>query len=53
MRREEGIVAGLPTAATIWAVVGIGLAAGAGMYLIFVAAMVIVLIILFVPHSTE
>ena len=53
MRCEEGIVAGLTTAATIWAVAGIGLAAGVGMYLISVAATVIVLIVLFVPHSTE
>ena len=33
-RVEEGIVAGLTTAATIWAVAGIGLAAGAGLYLV-------------------
>jgi len=53
MRRGEGIVAGLTTAATIWAVAGIGMASGAGMYLISVAAAVIILIVLFIPHSIE
>ena len=33
-RGEGGIVAGLTTAATIWVVAGIGLAAGAGLYLV-------------------
>jgi len=52
MRRGEGIVEGLTTAATIWAVAGIGLAAGAGMYLIAPAATVIILAVLFIPHHT-
>ena len=42
--------AGLTTAATIWAVAGIGLAAGAGLYLISAVATVLVLIVLFLPH---
>ena len=51
MRRvEEGIVAGLTTAATIWAVAGIGLAAGAGLYLVSAVAVAIMLIVLLLPH---
>ncbi len=50
IRGGEGIVAGLTTAATIWAVAGIGLAAGAGLYLVSALTTVIVLIILFLPH---
>lgn len=50
IRGGEGIVAGLTTAATIWAVAGIGLAAGAGLYLISAVAAVIILIVLFLPH---
>ena len=50
IRGGEGIVAGLTTAATIWAVAGIGLAAGAGLYVVSALTTVIVLIILFLPH---
>ena len=50
IRGGEGIVAGLTTAATIWAVAGIGLAAGAGLYLVSAVATVIALIVLFLPH---
>ena len=50
MRREEGIVAGLTTAATIWAVAGIGLAVGAGLYLASVVTAAIILVVLFLPH---
>ena len=50
IRGGQGIVAGLTTAATIWAVAGIGLAAGAGLYLVSAVTTVIVLIILFLPH---
>ena len=49
IRGGEGIVAGLTSAATIWAVAGIGLAAGAGLYLISAVATAIVLIVLFLP----
>jgi len=49
IRSGEGIVAGLTSAATIWAVAGIGLAAGAGLYLISAVATAIVLVVLFLP----
>jgi putative Mg2+ transporter-C (MgtC) family protein len=48
--REAGIVQGLTTAATIWAVAAIGLAAGAGLYLISAVTTVVVLIVLLLPH---
>lgn len=48
-RGSEG-VAGLTTAATIWIVAGIGLAAGAGLYLVAAVATVLVLIVLLLPH---
>ena len=51
IRGNEGIVVGLTTAATIWAVAGIGLAAGAGLYLASAVATVLILIILLIPHS--
>ena len=47
-QREEE-VAGLTTAATIWVTAGIGLAAGAGMYLVAVIAAAIILGILLLP----
>jgi putative Mg2+ transporter-C (MgtC) family protein len=50
LHRTGGAVTGLTTAATIWAVAGIGIAAGAGQYLIAVAATVLALVILFLPH---
>ena len=50
IRGGEGVVAGLTTAATIWAVAGIGLAAGAGLYLVSAVATVIALIVLLLPH---
>ena len=50
LHRDGGAVVGLTTAATIWAVAGIGIAAGAGKYLISVAATVLALVILFLPH---
>ena len=46
----EGIVAGLTTAATIWAVAGIGLTAGSGLYIISVISTAIILIVLLLPH---
>ena len=51
IRGGEGIVAGLTTAATIWSVAGIGLAAGAGLYLIAVVATALILIVLLIPRS--
>ena len=51
LHREGGIVAGLTTAATIWAVAGIGLAAGAGLYLVSAVATALILVVLIVPRS--
>ena len=51
IRREEGVVAGLTTAATIWAVAAIGLAAGAGLYIISAVTTAVVLVVLFLPRS--
>jgi putative Mg2+ transporter-C (MgtC) family protein len=53
IRREGGMVGGLTTAATIWAVAGVGLAAGFGMYIISVAAAALVLVVLIVPHRFD
>jgi putative Mg2+ transporter-C (MgtC) family protein len=50
LHRTGGVVIGLTTAATIWAVAGIGIAAGAGKYLISFVATVLVLVILLLPH---
>ena len=50
IRRGEGLVAGMTTAATIWAVAGIGMAAGAGFYLIAAVTTAIILIVLLLPH---
>jgi putative Mg2+ transporter-C (MgtC) family protein len=50
IRREGGIVEGLTTAATIWAVAAIGLAAGAGLYIISVVTTAVVTIVLLLPH---
>jgi len=46
--RSEG-VAGLTTAASIWATAAVGLAAGAGLYLISVIATIIIIGTLFIP----
>jgi putative Mg2+ transporter-C (MgtC) family protein len=50
LHRTGGAVVGLTSAATIWAVAGIGMAAGAGMYIISGAATVLALVILLLPH---
>ena len=50
LRRDGAVVEGLTTAATIWVVAAIGLAAGAGLYLISVLAAVIIVIVLILPH---
>jgi putative Mg2+ transporter-C (MgtC) family protein len=49
IRRGEGIVEGLTTAATIWAAAGVGIAAGAGLYLISVIATVVIYVVLTMP----
>jgi putative Mg2+ transporter-C (MgtC) family protein len=50
LHRTGGAVVGLTSAATIFAVAGIGMAAGAGLYIIAPVATVIALIILLLPH---
>ena len=50
IRREGGIVEGLTTAATIWAVAAIGLAAGAGLYIVSAVTTAVVAIVLLLPH---
>ena len=47
---HEGFVEGLTTAATMWVVAAIGLAAGAGLYIIAPITAAIVLIVLILPH---
>jgi len=49
-RGEGGVVRGLTTAATIWVTAGIGLAAGAGMYIIAAVATFLVLVVLLLPR---
>jgi len=49
LRTREHIV-GLTTAASIWAVAAIGLAAGAGLYLISAVTTAVIMIILLLPH---
>jgi putative Mg2+ transporter-C (MgtC) family protein len=50
LHRDGGIVEGLTTAATIWAVAGIGLAAGAGLYLGSAVTAFLVLVVLLLPR---
>jgi putative Mg2+ transporter-C (MgtC) family protein len=50
LHRSGGSVIGLTSAATIWAVAAIGMAAGTGRYLIAGAACLLTLIILLLPH---
>lgn len=52
IRRGEGIVEGLTTAATIWAAAGVGIAAGTGLYLISVIATAIIFVVLVIPKFT-
>ncbi len=51
IHREGGIVGGLTTAATVWAVAGLGLAVGSGLYIAASVATAIVLIALLLPHQ--
>lgn len=53
IRLEEGFIAGLTTAATIWVVAAIGLGAGAGLYLVSITATAITLVVLFLPHRLD
>lgn len=51
LRTREGILIGLTTAASIWAVAAIGMAAGAGLYILAPVATAVILIILRIPHG--
>jgi putative Mg2+ transporter-C (MgtC) family protein len=48
---REGILVGLTTAASIWAVAAIGLAAGAGLYILAAVATLVVIIVLRIPKK--
>jgi putative Mg2+ transporter-C (MgtC) family protein len=50
LHRTGGVVVGLTTAATIWTVAGIGMAAGTGKYIIAVGSCAITLLVLLLPH---
>jgi putative Mg2+ transporter-C (MgtC) family protein len=50
LHRTGGVVTGLTTAATIWAVAGIGMAAGAGLYIVSAVATALALVVLMLPH---
>jgi putative Mg2+ transporter-C (MgtC) family protein len=50
LHRTGGVVTGLTTAATIWTVAGIGMAAGAGLYIVSSVATALALVILVLPH---
>lgn len=53
LHRTGGGVVGLTSAATIWAVAGIGMAAGTGKYIIAVGACVLILLVLLIPHLKQ
>jgi len=44
--RHEGSVRGLTTAASLWAVAGVGMASGAGLYVVAVGATVLIVVVL-------
>jgi len=50
LHRDGGVVVGLTSAATIWTVAGIGMAAGAGLYIVSGVATALSLVILLLPH---
>jgi len=51
IRTREGILVGLTTASSIWTVAAIGLAAGAGLYVLAPVATLAVLIVLRLPKK--
>ncbi len=53
IRREGGAVEGFTTAATIWVVAAIGLAAGAGLYIVSLICTGVTLIVLLLPHPVR
>ena len=50
IHRDQGVIEGMTTAATIWVAAAIGIAAGTGLSFIAVAATAIVLVVLVLPH---
>ncbi len=50
IRRSEGGVKGLTTAATVWVTAGIGMAAGSGMYIIASVTTLMMLAVLLLPR---
>ena len=50
IRRSEGGVKGMTTAATVWVAAGIGMAAGSGMYIIASVTTLLVLAVLLMPR---
>ena len=48
--QRSSVVEGLTTAASIWAIAAVGMAAGAGMYVIAAVTTLIIFIILLLPH---
>lgn len=53
MRREGGHIEGLTTAATIWVMAAIGLATGAGLYIVSVVSTGVTLTVLLLPHPVR
>lgn len=53
IRTGEGILAGLTTASSIWAVAAIVMCAGAGLYILAPVAGLVVFIVLTVPRKTS
>ena len=51
IRTQEGVVVGLTSASSVWAVAAVGLAAGAGLYILAPVAALIVLIVLRLPKK--
>ena len=53
IRRGEGaVVKGMTTAATVWIAAGIGMAAGAGLYIIASVTTLMVLVVLLLPRRS-
>jgi putative Mg2+ transporter-C (MgtC) family protein len=50
LHRSGGTVVGLTSAATIWLVAGIGMAAGVGLYILSAAATILAVVVLVLPH---
>ncbi len=53
MRREGSHIEGLTTAATIWVMAAIGLAIGAGLYIVSLVSTGVALIVLLLPHPVR